>query len=74
MPQPLTDQQIDTYAQLAIVADHGGAPVEPAIVTALVDEVRRLQQQKRFLFRQLAKRDAASGRADEAVRQFLAGE
>ncbi|MFI6530468.1 hypothetical protein [Streptomyces uncialis] len=37
-------------------------------------EVKRLQGQRRFLMGQLAKRDAESGRADEAVRQFLAGE
>ncbi|MFF7308126.1 hypothetical protein [Streptomyces sp. NPDC008137] len=44
----------------------------PEDVRALVAEVRRLQAQRRFLMRALAKRDAASGNADRAVREFLA--
>ncbi|QCX81095.1 hypothetical protein C9F11_37560 [Streptomyces sp. YIM 121038] len=41
-------------------------------VTALVAEVRRLQHQRRYLLGQLAKRDAETGRGDQAVREFLA--
>jgi hypothetical protein len=74
MAQPLTEQQLDNYAELAITADHDGIKVDPAIVTVLVDEVRRLQHQRNYLLRQLAKRDAETGRADEAMREFLAAE
>jgi hypothetical protein len=42
MTSPLTDEQLDSYAELAITADHDGIKVAPAVVTALVDEVRRL--------------------------------
>lgn len=45
-----------------------------ADVPALLDEVTRLKSQRRYLIVQLAKRDAESGRGDEAVRKFLAGE
>jgi hypothetical protein len=72
--KPLTEQQLDSYAELAITADHDGIKVDPAVVTILVDEVRRLQFQRRFLIGQLAKRDAVSGRGDEALREFLAAE
>ncbi|AVH59944.1 MULTISPECIES: hypothetical protein [Streptomyces] len=68
---PLTEQQLDSYAELAITAEHDGIQVDPAVVTRLVDEVRRLQFQCRYLIGQLAKRDAASGRGDRAVREFL---
>lgn len=40
-------------------------------VTALAAQVRRLQQQRKFLITQLAKRDAESGNADRALREFL---
>ncbi|MFG3170612.1 hypothetical protein [Streptomyces sp. NPDC048200] len=43
-------------------------------VPALLAEIARLTAQRKYLIGQLAKRDAESGRADEAVRQFLAGE
>ncbi|MGW5173188.1 hypothetical protein ACWERY_02320 [Streptomyces sp. NPDC004082] len=46
----------------------------PADVRALLDEITRLKDQRKYLIGQLAKRDAESGRGDEAVRQFLAGE
>lgn len=68
---PITEEQLDKYAELAILAEHDGLKVDPKTVTALVDEVRRLQAQRRFLMRALAKRDAASGNADAAVREFL---
>jgi hypothetical protein len=70
----ITEQQLDQYAELAITADHNGVKVDPAVVTALVDEVRRLQFQRRYLVGQLAKRDAASGEADRKVREFLGGD
>lgn len=73
MTQPITEEQLDQYAELAITADHDGVKVNPAVVAALVDEVRRLRFQQRFLLRQLAKRDAASGRGDQALREFLGG-
>ncbi|MFF5842158.1 hypothetical protein ACFY74_11895 [Streptomyces massasporeus] len=41
-------------------------------VTALVAAVRRLQAQRKYLIGQLAKRDAESGRGDQALREFLA--
>jgi hypothetical protein len=71
--KPLTDQQLDSYAELAITADHDGVKVDPAVVTILVDEVRRLQFQRRYLIAQLAKRDTKSGAADRAVAEFLSG-
>lgn len=43
-------------------------------VPALLAEIRRLKGQRKYLIGQLAKRDAESGRGDEAVRAFLAGE
>jgi hypothetical protein len=72
--QPLTEQQLDSYAELAITADHDGLKVDPAVVTVLVDEVRRLRFQRQYLLRQIAKRDAESGRGEEALREFLAAE
>lgn len=63
-----------TEEQLAITAEHDGIKVDPAAVTVLVDEVRRLQFQCRFLLKQLARKDAASGRGDKALEAFLAGE
>ncbi len=43
-------------------------------VPALVAEIRRLQQQRKHLIDQLAKKDARSGEADRKVREFLASE
>ena len=40
----------------------------------LVAEVRRLQQQRRFLIDQLAKKDAACGDGDRALAEFLAAD
>jgi hypothetical protein len=40
----------------------------------LLDEIRRLKTQRKYLLAQLAKRDAETGRADKALREFLAGE
>ncbi|MFI2761360.1 hypothetical protein ACH5A3_21200 [Streptomyces echinatus] len=72
--QPMSEEQLDRYAELAITADHDGVKVDPTVVTALVDEVRRRQFQVRYLLQQIAKRDAASGEADRKVREFLAAE
>jgi len=72
-PKPLTEQQLDTYAELAITAEHDGIKVDPKVVGVLVDEVRRLIFQRSFLLGQIAKRDAKSGDADRAVAEFLAG-
>jgi hypothetical protein len=69
--QPISDEQLDKYAELAITADHDGIKVDPAVVTALVDEVRRRQFQVRHLLRQIAKKDAQSGEADRKLREFL---
>lgn len=43
-------------------------------VPALLAEIARLTAQRKYLIGQLAQRDAESGRGDEAVRKFLAGE
>jgi hypothetical protein len=43
-----------------------------ADVDALLATVRHLQKQRKFLLTQLAKRDAETGRGDEALRKFLA--
>lgn len=40
-------------------------------VPALLAEVRRLRQQRRFLLDQIAKKDAASGAGDRALAEFL---
>ena len=40
-------------------------------MTALLAYARRLQGQRKFLLTQLAKRDAASGEGDRALREFL---
>lgn len=74
MTDQITDQQLDDYAVLAITADHAGERIDPAIVTVLVDEVRKLQQQRRFLLAQLAKKDARSGDGDRALAEFLGTE
>lgn len=74
MTSPLTDQQVDAYAEQAIHADHDGTRMPPDFVTALVDEVRRLQQSNRFLLRQVAKKDRNSGAADRALDAFLRGD
>ncbi|MER5653475.1 hypothetical protein ABT076_10710 [Streptomyces sp. NPDC002131] len=71
--RPLTEQQLDGYAELAITAEHDGIKVDPKVVGVLVDEVRRLIFQRSFLLGQLAKRDAKSGAAGRAVDAFLAG-
>jgi hypothetical protein len=69
---PLTEQQLDSYAELAITANHDGLKVDPTIVTTLVDEVRRLQYQRRYLIGQIARQGAASGDADRKLHEFLA--
>jgi hypothetical protein len=74
MTSPLTNQQLDEYAVLAETAAHIGDKVHPRVVTELVDEIRRLQTQRRFLTNQLAKRDAASGDADKKLEEFLTGQ
>lgn len=43
-------------------------------VAALLGYVRRLQGQRQFLITQLAKRDAATGDGDRALREFLAAD
>lgn len=43
----------------------------PDDVRTLLDEVRRLQGQRRYLIEQLARKDARSGEADEKLREFL---
>ncbi|MFE7972975.1 hypothetical protein [Streptomyces shenzhenensis] len=43
-------------------------------VPALLAEIRRLKQQRRYLIGQLAKKDAASGAGDKALREFLGAE
>ncbi|WP_282790859.1 hypothetical protein [Streptomyces sp. CC224B] len=40
-------------------------------VPALLAEVRRLRAQRKYLVGQLAKRDAETGRGDQALRDFL---
>lgn len=69
---PLTEQQLDEYAVLAVTAAHEGSKIDPAVVTALVDEVRRGQQQRRVLLASMARKDARSGEGDRALREFLA--
>ena len=71
---PLTEQQLDQYAELAITAEHDGIKVNPSVVTVLVDEVRRIQYQRRFLLGQIAKKDAESGAGDRALAEFLAAD
>ncbi|MGW2739082.1 hypothetical protein ACWC4D_33395 [Streptomyces sp. NPDC001288] len=74
MTQPISEQQLDDYAEAAILADHNHQQIDPAVVTVLVDEIRRLEQQRRFLLRQIARKDARSGDGDRALREFLAGD
>lgn len=45
-----------------------------AATQPLLDEVRRMRQQRKFLLNQIAKRDAASGKGDKALAEFLAAE
>jgi len=68
MSQTPWDETRNVWADAAFVA------AARTDVPALLAEVARLKGQRKYLIGQLAKRDAESGRADEAVRQFLAGE
>lgn len=70
----MNDQQLDEYAVLAITADHNGDKIDPAIVTALVDEVRKLNHQRNWLLKQSAKKDARTGEGDGVLREFLAAD
>lgn len=70
---PLTDQRLNDYATLAETALHLGENVTPRVVTELVQEVHRIQRQRRYLIRQLAQRDATSGNADRKLGEFLSG-
>lgn len=72
--QTLSRQQIDDIEAVINAASHLGADIDPETARVLVDEVRRLQQQRKYLLAQLAKRDAESGSGDAALREFLAGE
>jgi hypothetical protein len=74
MNNPMTEQQLDEYAVLAITADHEGNRIAPAIVTELVDEVRRGQQQRRVLLASMARKDARSGDGNRALAEFLGSE
>ncbi|MEV4227289.1 hypothetical protein AB0J81_09295 [Streptomyces bobili] len=75
---PLTSQDLDEIetraAHLAEYACQNGGEGDTLAgtdVPALLAEVRRLQQQRKYLITQLAKRDAESGRGDAALREFL---
>lgn len=46
----------------------------PTDMAALLAEIRRLKGQRKYLITQLAKRDAETGNADRALREFLGGE
>jgi hypothetical protein len=71
---PLTEQQLDAYATQAVIADHNGQQIDAAVVTALVDEVRHLQQQRRVLLAGIARKDARTGHGDRALTEFLDAE
>ncbi|MFM9635916.1 hypothetical protein [Streptomyces turgidiscabies] len=43
-------------------------------VPAMAAEIRRLRRQRKYLVGQLAKRDAETGRGDQALKEFLRGE
>ncbi|MFJ8110454.1 hypothetical protein [Streptomyces sp. NPDC096132] len=43
-------------------------------VPALLAEIHRLKEQRKFLLAQLAKRDAETGRGDKALREFLSAD
>jgi phosphoenolpyruvate carboxylase len=81
-PAPLTPQQLDEIETRAAYLDEYATLTDEPLqstadlltgtdVPALVAEIRRLQRQRRYLIDQLAKRDAESGRGDEALREFL---
>jgi hypothetical protein len=64
----------DGFASYPVEANAEFAAHARGDVPALLAEVARLKGQRKYLIGQLAQRDAESGRADEAVRQFLAEE
>lgn len=70
---PLTDQQLDDIDAVVRNAALIGADIDPATAAALLAEIVRLKQQRKYLITQLAKRDAESGRGEAALREFLAG-
>lgn len=83
MTSPLTDQQLDEIAgRAAHLHEYVAVDVEGAQpdfdkltgedVPAMLAEVRRLRKQRKFLIDQIAKKDAASGAGDKALRRFLA--
>ena len=71
-PQPLDD------ARLAEIREHLAATTTWSIgnlaARDLLAEVERLKAQRTFLLNQIRIKDARSGEADRAVRQFLRGE
>jgi hypothetical protein len=54
--------------------DSGTEKALHEIALGLKAELDRVRKQRAYLLGQLAKRDAESGRGDEALRQFLAEE
>jgi hypothetical protein len=71
---PLTDQQLADIDAVVRNAALIGADIDPATAAALLAEIVRLKQQRKYLITQLAKRDAESGRGDAALREFLAAD
>lgn len=81
MTTPPTGQQLDEIEtraahlhEYACQDDGEGDTLAGTDVPLLLDEVRRLQDQRRYLIDQLARKDARSGEADEKLREFLSGQ
>lgn len=80
MTDRLTDEQLAKIGTRAARLHHlVDLPAEAdrlagTDVPALLVEIRRLQQQRRFLLGELATKDAASGAGDRALAEFLGAE
>lgn len=79
---PPTDEEL-AEIQTAVAAYRRHSPTGFACCTAhpvadagamLLEEIRRLKGQRKFLLDQLARKDARSGDGDKALREFLGGE
>ncbi|MFJ7999015.1 hypothetical protein ACIQ7D_17970 [Streptomyces sp. NPDC096310] len=75
MTSRLTVQQLAEYeALIQRTTPVGAATAAPGIAAAMLAEIRRLQHQRKFLFDQITKKDAASGAGGRALAEFLGAE
>lgn len=69
----MTTPQLDPDREQKIRRNYADTEAGGTVRT-LLDEIDRLRTQRRYLLDQFATKDAKSGDADRAVREFLGGE